>query len=305
MDITVVINQMIILFLLMAVGYIIARVGVVGSVFKDNLSTFIINVTMPLMIISAVTSSTVQGNAEDVLTVFILSIVTYLVLPVLAFVLNKILSVPKEDRNLYTYMTIFSNIAFMGFPVILSIFGEGAIFYAAIFNLMFNFMNFSLGIALMTEDNSGHFDIKNFLKPGIFASVLAVILFFTKITLPAPIVDTMKNLGDTTSPLAMIVIGMSLSQIPLRSVFTEIRLYPYTILKQIIIPYLSWLLLRNLITSDLILGITVIVIAMPVGTSAVLFSTEYHGNTILATKTVFITTLASLITIPLIVYTLL
>ena len=193
----------------------------------------------------------------------------------------------------------------MGFPVIQSIFGEGAIFYAAIFNMIFNFMNFSLGIRLMSDKRKGSFSVKKFLRPGIFGAIFALIIFFTGITLPSPLVDSMKNLGDTTSPLAMIVIGMSLAEIPFKSVFTEIRLYPYTLIKQVIIPILSWYVLRNIISNELILGITVIVIAMPVATSAVLFSSEYDGNTNLATKSVFITTLASLVTIPVIVYVLL
>lgn len=305
MDITVVINQMIILFLLMAMGYIIVRTGILNMVFRDNLSTFIVNVTMPLMMISSVTSTTPVGDANDVILVFIISILTYALLPFIAILLAKCLRVPKEDNNLYLYMTIFSNIGFMGFPVIQSIFGEGAIFYAAIFNMIFNFMNFSLGIRLMSDKRKGSFSVKKFLRPGIFGAIFALIIFFTGITLPSPLVDSMKNLGDTTSPLAMIVIGMSLAEIPFKSVFTEIRLYPYTLIKQVIIPILSWYVLRNIISNELILGITVIVIAMPVATSAVLFSSEYDGNTNLATKSVFITTLASLVTIPVIVYVLL
>lgn len=305
MDITVVINQMIILFLLMAMGYIIVRTGILNMVFRDNLSTFIVNVTMPLMMISSVTSTTPVGDANDVILVFIISILTYALLPFIAILLAKCLRVPKEDNNLYLYMTIFSNIGFMGFPVIQSIFGEGAIFYAAIFNMIFNFMNFSLGIRLMSDKRKGSFSVKKFLRPGIFGAIFALIIFFTGIILPSPLVDSMKNLGDTTSPLAMIVIGMSLAEIPFKSVFTEIRLYPYTLIKQVIIPILSWYVLRNIISNELILGITVIVIAMPVATSAVLFSSEYDGNTNLATKSVFITTLASLVTIPVIVYVLL
>lgn len=305
MDINVVITQMIILFLLMIVGYSSLKLKVISISFKDDLSNFIINVTMPLMIISSVTSSSPDSSAGEVLLVFVISFLTYLILPVVAFLLTKILKVPRMDRNLYLYITIFSNVGFMGFPVIKSIFGDQATFYTAIFNLTFNLLNFSLGMALMSEDRKGSFRLKNFLKPGIVASVLAIVLFFSKISLPAPLVLTMKTLGDTTTPMAMVVIGMSLSQLPLKSVFKELRLYPYTIIKQVIIPLLTWLVLRNFITNELILGVTVIVIAMPAATSTVLFANIYHKNTELAAKSVFITTLASLITIPIIAFFLL
>lgn len=305
MDMTVVINQMIILFLLMAVGYGIVKSKIMPAQFRDSLSSFIINVTMPFMMLASVTYTKPFGTAKDVLHVFIIATMTYLILPIIAYLLTRILLVPRSDRRLYMYMTIFSNIAFMGFPVIESIFGSGAIFYAAIFNLFFNLLNFSLGIILMSENGKDTISIRNFLKPGIFASILAILIFLTKVTLPVPMVNAMKVLGDATTPLAMIVIGMSLAQISFASVFTELRLYPYTIIKQILTPFLAWLVLRNIISNELILGVTIVVIAMPVGTSAVLFSSEYHNNTELATKGVFITTLSSLVTIPLIAFLLL
>ena len=113
---------------------------------------------------------------------------------------------------------------------------------------------------------------------------------------------TLKTVGATTTPLAMIVIGIALSGISVKSVFTEIRLYPYVIIKQIMLPLLAWAILKNVIVNPYLLGIIIVIIAMPVATSSVLFANRYENNVALATKGVFITTLASVITIPLISY---
>ena len=150
------------------------------------------------------------------------------------------------------------------------------------------------------EKNS--FNIKDMLTPPVIASVLALIVYFTHITLPELITSSITTVGDLTSPLAMIIIGSSLANIPLKEVFTEIRIYPYTVLKQIILPIAIYPLLAIFIKDPLILGVTLIMIAMPVGNSAVLFTTEYGGNISLAAKSVFMTTLSSVLTIPLIVW---
>ncbi len=302
MDIKVVISQMLTLFLILALGYLAAKRKVVSPNFGAQLSNFILSITLPCMMLASVATMPADTNQKDVLMMFVISILFYLVMPFIAYMIARILMVKKEDRQLYMYMTIWSNVGFMGFPVIASIFGEAAIFYATIFNLIFNVSNFTLGIMLMSKEGRKALDFKKFLSPGMLSSIVAVIMFAAHLRLPELLNDTLRSLGSTTSPLAMIVIGIALSGISVKSVFTEIRLYPYLIIKQILLPLLAWLILRNMIVNPYLLGIVIVIIAMPVATSAVLFANRYENNVELATKGVFITTLASVVTIPLISY---
>ncbi len=305
MDIMVVIRQMLELFLILALGYIAAKRKIVSREFGTQLSKFILSVTLPCMMIASVATMPQEIDKKEVLMMFLISILFYVVMPFVAYLITRILFVKKEERHLYMYMTIWSNVGFMGFPVIASIFGEGAIFYATIFNLIFNLSNFTLGIMLMSNEGRKALNIKAFLSPGTIASIVAVIMFAANLQLPVLLNDTLDTVGSTTASLAMIVIGIALSGVSIRSVFTELRLYPYVVIKQILLPLFSWLILRYIITSPYLLGIIVIIIAMPVGTSAVLFANRFENNVELATKGVFITTLASIVTIPLISYLLL
>lgn len=302
MDINVVINQMLELFMILTLGYLATKKKVVSPKFGTQLSNFILSITLPCMMLASVASIPEQTDHKEVLMMFAIAILFYLVMPFIAYLIARILLVKKEDRHLYMYMTIWSNVGFMGFPVIASIFGEGAIFYATIFNLIFNVSNFTLGIMLMSKDGIKALDRKKFLSPGMIASIAAVTMFAFKLKLPELVNDTLKTVGSTTSALAMIVIGIALAGIPIKSVFTEIRLYPYVIIKQILLPLSAWLFLRNVITNPYLLGIVIVIIAMPVATSAVLFANRYENNVALATKAVFITTLASVVTIPIISY---
>ncbi|MBC3898482.1 AEC family transporter [Acetobacterium malicum] len=302
MDIKLVVNQMLELFLILALGYIAAKKKVVSPNFGSQLSNFILSITLPCMMLASVATMPADNDSKDIMMMFIISILFYVVMPFVAYFIARILMVKKEDRHLYMYMTIWSNVGFMGFPVIASIFGEGAIFYATIFNLIFNVSNFTLGIMLMSKEGRNALDFKKFLSPGMVSSIAAVIMFASHLKLPELLNDTLKTVGATTTPLAMIVIGIALSGISVKSVFTEIRLYPYVIIKQIMLPLLAWAILKNVIVNPYLLGIIIVIIAMPVATSSVLFANRYENNVALATKGVFITTLASVITIPLISY---
>lgn len=302
MDIIVIISQMLQLFLILALGYISTKTKVTSQKFGTQLSSFILNITLPCLIIASVAAMPSDTDKNDVLLMFFIAVLFYVIMPFIAYIIARILRVKKEERNLYMYMTIWSNVGFMGYPVIASIFGSGALFYATIFNLIFNVSNFTLGIMLMSKEGKSALNLKNFLSPGMIASLVAIALFAGGIQLPNIINSTLKTVGDSTTPLAMIVIGIALAGISMKSVFTELRLYPYVIIKQILLPIGAWLILKKIITSPFILGIVIIIIAMPVATSSVLFANKYDNNVSLATKGVFITTLASILTIPLISY---
>lgn len=305
MEISIIINQMLVLFIVMIIGYIANKKSILDENVNKKVSSLLLNITAPALILSSVVNQDQKGEPALVLNVVIVGIILYMVLPFIGKILNKILKVSKDDENLYEFMTVFSNIGFMGFPVIESIFGSDAVFLVAIINLLFNLFCYSYGVYLISENDKLTFDFKELINPGIIVSIIAIVVYITNIQVPIIVKETSSIIGGITTPLAMMLIGSSLSQIPVKEVFSEKRLYPYTFLKQLIIPIIFFLILKQFITSELILGIMIIVSAMPVGTIAIMFCNEYEGNTNLASKTIFITTLCSVVTIPVLVYILL
>lgn len=303
MDVFVILMQMIQLFLVMALGYFLFKVKILDEEMNKRLTTLILSVTTPAMIIGSVLNTTVTQSLNDVLFVFLIGFMTYIVLPIIGFIIVKIMRVPKNQQGLYIFMTVFSNIGFMGFPVMKAIFGNSAVFYTAIFNMIFNLFVFTIGNQMMSygTGRKTQMNVKNILSPGVVASLVALFLYFTKIQFPDVIASTVNMVGDITTPIAMIIIGSTLATIPVKEVFTEFRIYPYTLIKQVIVPVIVYPLLKMFISDPLILGVTLIMISMPVGNSAVLFATEYGGDVSVAAKNIFMTTLLSVLTIPLIV----
>ena len=305
MNIGVIINQMLVLFIVMIIGYIANKKNILDVNMNKKLSSLLLNITAPALILSSVVNKSSKGDPKLVLEVFILSIILYAILPLIGIFLAKILRVSKEDENLYQFMTIFANIGYMGFPVIESIFGSSAVFFVAIINLVFNVFCFSYGIYLISESNELSFDIKTLINPGIIVSIIAIIIYITNIEVSPIIKEVTYMVGGITTPLSMMLIGSSLAQIPIKEVFLEKKLYPYTFIKQIIIPIIFFLVLKSFVTNELILGIIIVISAMPVGTITIMFCNEYEGNINLASKSIFITTLFSVVTIPVLVYMLL
>ncbi len=301
MDIKILLTSMIELFIIIFVGYFVYKVKIVDDNFVKKFTKLILDVTLPAMILASVLRLEERQAFSDVITAILTSAALFfIILPGIGFILAKIIRAKKEQIGLYTFMNAYSNVGFMGFPVIENLCGSVGLFYAAIFNLIFNLSIYTFGIWMMNKgrENAAKFDPKLLLSPGVLLSVLSIVIYFLNIKAPVIISDTIYSIGSMTSPAAMLLIGCSLAKMNLKSVFGEIRMYPWIIMKQLIVPLLLWFPLTFVIKNELVLMITYILIAMPVANSAVLFATNYGGDSELAAKGVFLTTLFSLVTVP-------
>ena len=301
MDIKTLITSMVELFIIIFVGYFIYKAKIVDDNFTKKFTKLVLDVTLPAMILASVLTLEERQELYDVITaIAVAAALFFVVLPGIGFFLAKLIRAKKEQIGLYTFMNAYSNVGFMGFPVIEGLCGSVGLFYTAIFNLIFNLSIYTLGIWMMNKgrEDAEKFNVKRLLSPGVLLSALSIVIYFLDIKFPTVITETIESIGSITSPAAMLLIGCSLAKMDIKSVFTEVRIYPWTIIKQLIIPLLLWFPLTMIIKNELVLNVTYVLIAMPVANSAVLFATNYGGDSELAAKTTFITTLISLITVP-------
>lgn len=302
MNFTTIAVQMIELFLIMGIGYICRKADYIDEHAAVKMNVFLLNVTTPCLVISSV-GDEVPYSMGEVFFVLFIALMMYLIMPFVAWVINKILRVEKENFGIYMFMTIFSNLGFMGYPVVRTIFGESAVFLCSIFNMMFGLFAYSMGVIIFNMDlekKETESLLRQVMNPAMAGSAIAMIIFLLGIRLPSVLVDTLSLVGQITTPLAMILIGVSLASLPVSEIFSEVRLYPYALIKQIAVPVAALYILRPLISDPLILGLTVIMIAMPVANTTNIFANRYGGNVALAAKGIFITTLCSFVTIPVI-----
>ncbi len=299
MEIMVIANQLIELFCMMGLGYLLMKINYLDVNVNKKISNLVISVTTPALIFASVFKEN-EASQSAVIMMLGIAFLVYLILPVVAMLFNTLLKIPTSQRKLYQFMTVFSNTGFMGYPVVASLYGNTGVFYAAIFNLMFNLFVFTYGIYLMQENR--RLDWHSLFTPGIVLSLFAMIAYFVKLSIPMVIVNVCESVGGMTTPLAMLLIGASLSNVSSKEILSDTTIYFYTLLRQFLLPLLFFPLLRLVLQDELIRGVVMMMIAMPVGSISVLFATQYGNDSTLASKNVFVTTLCSLLSIPIITF---
>lgn len=238
---------------------------------------------------------------------FLIAGIMYLVLPVISYLLVKLLRLPKDDQGMYMFMSTYGNVGFMGFPVIQAVFGAESVFYTAIFNVIFNISCFSLGIVMIHYGNRQNTEKVTFswhalVSPSTISSLAAVLIYVLDIHFPEILCSAVNTIGNVTTPLAMMLIGSTLATMNPREIFSDWHVYPFAVIRQFLVPLLLWPLLSKLVTDFWLLGITFVLLIMPSANTCVLFATKYHRNEQLAAKTVFITTFLSMLTVPLLLF---
>lgn len=301
MDMNILVNQLIELFLVICMGYLLYKVKIFNKEVNRKITKLLLNVSMPALIINSVLEQTERPPSNEVLVVFIAAIAMHIILPLISILFVKAIRVPKNQQGLYMFMNTFSNIGFMGFPIINALYGSKGVFYTAIINVMFSLSAFTYGVLMINYAGEGEakFSAKKLLSPGILGALAALLIYAINMHFPSPVENFIGTLGSLTTPLAMLMIGSTLATMEVKTVFNDKRVYLFSVIKQLVIPIALFYIVRIFIHDEFILGIIYIMLLMPVANTGLLFATEYGRDEALAAKTVFITTVMSLITIPL------
>ena len=292
------------LFVIVIVGYMAGKLGYMGGEFDRKLSSLVINWTCQALILS----SAMTGELPDrrfILPLLAISVVTYLVLTGVAFWLPRFLTRRKDDEGVVGFAMMFGNVGFMGYPVVASIFGHEAVFYAAVLNVVNTFAVFTVGTILVTgkgEVEGPHFQKKVLYSTPMLSAYLTMLIVALEIDdIPACISQPLTMIGDITVPAALLIIGSSMSQLPLRALMGNATVYITTVMRLVVVPVAMYFLCLLLGFDPYVVNINTVVIAMPVATYGTILCLKYNRDTSLMAEVTFITTLLSMITIPLLV----
>ena len=298
----VLVQQMAVLFILMGLGFFLGKKGFITDSFAKNLSWLVVNVATPAMILSAGMNyeSTIRG--KELLIGFGLALLMYVFLIAVSFVILPLLRVPKEDKNVYRVMAIFSNIGFMGLPILQAAYGPEAVLYGAIFQFPYNFLMYTYGIAAMKGDNpfKRKGSLGRILNVGVISCILAIIIYVSGIHMPEIFRISAKHLSNLAAPVSMMVIGQSMIHFDIKKLTEDGRLFAFSLIKLVVIPVIGILLLGLFVHDDLLLHVCYIMLATPIGSMTAMVAQQYGGNYTLASKGVALSTVLSVATIPLV-----
>ena len=298
-------GQMITLFAIIAVGYAAKKAKFMTKDFDEKLSKLILNIAIPGMIVGSVLDADSLPPLESILFAFGISCASYAVVIAIAYIVTFVLRIDKGYRGVFKFMLCFGNVGFIGFPVLSTIFGNDALIYAAIFNLPFNVLVFTIGIVFITEDNKDDVKFKTtwktFLTPAIVSCAAAIVLALLGIHGVPVIGEAFSTLGSMTTPAALLIIGSSLANMPVRRLLGGPRLWVASLFRLLVIPVCVWGVFQFFVADPLMLSIIVVVSGMPVATNGTMLCFQYGGKEHVMAQGTFVTTVLSLVSIPLLV----
>lgn len=308
MDINVLLSQMTILFLVVIAGYICGRTHLMTVPLSKGLSGLIVNLTCPCLVLASTMGDTMPDR-RLIIPLLIIGAATYaILLPVSAY-LPRLWGCQDPERGLHSFMLTFGNVGFIGYPVVASVFGSEAVFYAAILNVANTISVFVWGARFIAgRDESGSL-ISRLYSPAMIGTYLSIIVVAFAWHTPEVIARPISMIGNITVPASLLIIGYSISQIPARHMAGGPRVWITSFCRLLVMPLLVFgvfELIVLLIPSSValfnpwVVRINTLLIAMPVASFGTIFCLKYGVDETVMAQGTFLTTVLSLATIPLV-----
>lgn len=291
----IILRQICIMFIYMFIGFLLFKKELITREGSKSLANLLLYGVLPCVIVK---SFLVQRTAENTV-LLIASLIGSVVLLGMSMLISHILfkKNPIED-----FGVAFSNAAFMGFPLVSSVLGADFVFYAAGFGAMLNALQWTYGQSILAKDPSLRSPKAIVKNPLVISLVLGLAVFFTGFSFPEIITSTLGAMSALNAPLAMIILGVYLAQTDLKSMFTDMHLYKISAFRLFVIPALSVLLVKLFMRSYPEVGIALIISASaPIGSNVAVYSQKLGLDYTYAVKLVCLSTIFSIISMPLII----
>ena len=314
LDTGTILSQILVLFILAAIGFVSGKTGYLPEKAGTVVSKLVMRVTMPALILSKMLSADFSAdNYFDGLKLVAVALVTLLMIFAITRPFTRLMKIPDKSRNVYCMQSLFGNVIFFAFPLFQALFGDIGVLYALFFNVGNDILLWTLGIYLAGKHKGGGFGnaLKHILNMNMIMFIIGLILVLSNLSAKLKggvVYQTADMIGKATSPLSMIFVGLVMASS--KGMFKNLGKKMLSILlalqKQLIVPVLAGLVLLFAVKqgwiSDVVMMIAVMQLAMPVGTLTVSIAAEYDSDYEMAADNVFVSTLLSIITLPLIAY---
>ncbi len=291
--------------IIMVLGFLLGKFKLISEHTNKQLTNLLLTVFMPASLFMAFPSSYNQDSANLFLSGLMAGFIIMLVLIILAkLIFNKHWMKSELSRE-SQFALIFNNATFLGYPIVASTFGSGGILAYCGFIIAFNIALFSYGIWLFEQKITFKLFRSVILNPNIIAVILGMILFLINFKLPTFVTDAISYVGSATTPLSIICIGFMLSQAKLSNVITKWRLMITALIQLTVGPLVTYGLLSMMHFPTEVIEVCTLIQTLPTATSLGLFAVKYGGNEAESSELVTISTIFSVVTMPLMVFLLL
>ncbi len=296
-----ILSSLIMIFILIIPGVFFKKKNILTEDQNGAINSIVVNLTWPCLVIDAMQMQFSIQVLRDSAYILVVCLLILAIIFAISFPIARLIKLPKTKQYLTVFMLLFGNTGFIGIPVIKALYGTDAVFYAAIVELINDILIFTVGILLIQLSAGANLKVgfKQFINPGLIGVIIGLVLFLLNIQLPELIGGSIEMIGNATTPLTMFCIGFQIGGLKLKEIAGDFQVYAICFVKLLIVPILTLLVVKlwagdfSMLEKVLIIGF-----AMPVGAVASIFSQQYKGEAAFATKSVLLSTVLSLITIP-------
>lgn len=335
MSITVVLQQMVIIFILIGIGMVLYRRKLITEEGSKQISGLIINVTNPALLICSALDDGPKATLGELGMALVAYAAIFAILIVVGFLIPHILRIPKSSRYAYQMLTVFGNVGFIGIPLASAVLGSESLIFVSIFNLLFNLLIYTFGISLLqraaegpmqengqkdtrqvkedvailaeqTEESvtapAGHITsgrLQKLVNAGTISAAVTILFYLGNFPVPEIISSALSYTGRATTLLSMLVLGVSVAQMAPKDIFSHPKLYAFTLLRQVLVPIGCVLLMRCFLDNKLILNTMLLMVAVPAANMPLMLAKQMDMETEAISQGIILTTVLSLVTVPL------
>ena len=335
MSITVVLQQMVIIFILIGIGMILYWRKLISEEGSEQISGLIINVTNPALLICSALDDGPKASLQELGIALIAYAAVFAILIAVSFLIPRLLRIPRNLHYAYQMLTVFGNVGFIGIPLASAVLGSESLIYVSIFNLLFNLLVYTFGISLLQRaaagqtregtaaparqgqddtafsaeqvqdgaaapvSQTGSNRLQKLVNAGTISAAVTIIFYLGNFRVPVIISSALSYTGRATTLLSMLVLGVSVAQMAPKDIFSHPKLYVFTLLRQILVPIGCMLLMRQFSDHKMILNTMLLMAAVPAANMPLMLAKQMDMETESISQGIILTTVLSLVTVPL------
>lgn len=289
-------GQIFTMFVIIVVAIFCYRKKLITDAGNEVLSNLLLYLINPCIIFSSYQKEFDMERLKGLAFSFLLAIASHLLGMLIArlFIRKKTVDIINERMAV-----IYTNCGFLAIPLVNRIYGYDGVFYLTAYITVFNILIWTHGVMYMSGTASRSEALKALKSPAILAIIFGIACYLFGITLPKLFMAPIEYLGNMNTPVAMLIAGVCIAQSDILHIFKKPRMYLVCFLKLIVLPFVFILIFKPIFGDGVLMGVLTIATASPVATMCMIFAIRYHHNSHYASELFAVTTLCSLITIPL------
>ena len=291
-------QQVVVLFLLIGTGVLAVKTGVLRPEHKQALSNLLVYIVVPAMIVNSYRMEFSAEILRNLLAAFGMSTLAILA----GTVITLLLTARKKDSRtpIFRFACIFSNAAYMGFPLISALFGSEGLLYASAFVTVFNILLWTMGYGFVSGSSSPKEVVRSLVRtPVLYAVIAGLAVYLLQIPIPNLIAQPLELLAGMNTPLSMMITGMLIAAGSVKSIVTDVHIWKLAAVRMVLIPAVCLALFSLLGFHGTAAQVVVLLECCPAAAITSVFAVQFGHDESFAAGSVVLATLLSIVVLPL------